>query len=592
MKRFTAISMAFFLMLGTLTACGLTEESEENNSFAATENAEDTPEAVPSAEAAGAENEDTVDPADWTEYDSLIKEIQTATDYVKREAFMHRAEDMLMETGAILPLYYCNDIYMHKSDITNIYMNQYGFKYFMFAQAPEKTLKLQLGSEPDALDPAFGGSADSACMIVNSFAGLYTYDADGNVQPDLASGYTVSEDGLTYTIDLLPELVWSDGSELNAADFVYSWNRAANPRRGAKDSYMFDVIAVNEDGTLQVTASEDGRTLTVTLSVPCAYFIDLLAFPAFYPVKQSEVEAAVGWENDPGAWCREAGYVTNGAYTVSSWTHGDSIVMTKNPNYHRADEVDIETIEVMLSADDEKVFAAYNAGSLDFIDTVPVDEIQDLLDNPEFHITDCLGTYYVSFHVNSDLFAGKTPAQANAMRRAFALLIDRGYIAENIGQTGQIPANTIIPPGMSDGHGGDFRQNDGAYTYPDAENVGYFNPYYSQENMSEARSLLESAGYLFDEYGVLSPETPISFEYLTDEGTAHAAVAEALQQDFAMIGIDMSIRMVDRSVFLEERREGNYDVARDGWLADFNDPVNMLEIWTAGSGYNHCGFEK
>ena len=187
---------------------------------------------------------------------------------------------------------------------------------------------------------------------------------------------------------------------------------------------------------------------------------------------------------------------------------------------------------------------------------------------------------------------GKTPAQANAMRRAFALLIDRGYIAENIGQTGQIPANTIIPPGMSDGHGGDFRQNDGAYTYPDAENVGYFNPYYSQENMSEARSLLESAGYLFDEYGVLSPETPISFEYLTDEGTAHAAVAEALQQDFAMIGIDMSIRMVDRSVFLEERREGNYDVARDGWLADFNDPVNMLEIWTAGSGYNHCGFGK
>ena len=490
MKKFTAISLALVLALGSLTACGSTQEPADTSSSSAaasTEGAAETTEAA-STEAASAEG--TVDPANWTEYDNLISQIKSTTDYVEREALMHQAEDMLMETGAILPLYYYNDIYMQKSDVTNIYSNLYGFKYFMFAEAPDTTLRINLASEPDTLDPALNSSVDGACMIVNSFAGLFTYDADGNLQPDLAADYTVSEDGLTYTVNLIPGLVWSDGSELNANDFVYSWNRAVNPQTAADYSYMFDVIAANEDGTLKVTASEDGQSLTIELDSPCAYFLDLLAFPAYYPVKQSEVEAAADWETNPGAWCQEAGFVTNGAYTISSWTHDQTIIMTKNPNYHRADEVTIETIEVMLSADDTAIYAAYNADNLDFIDTVPNDEIQSLLDNPEFYIVDNLGTYYVSFNVNSDLFADKTPAQANAMRRAFALLVDRDYIAENIGQTGQEPANTFIPTGMSDGHGGIFKENDDAYTYPDEETVGYYNPSDSEENVAEAIALL------------------------------------------------------------------------------------------------------
>lgn len=590
MKKFTAISLALVLALGSLTACGSTQEPEDASSAAAS-----TESAAESTEAASTEavsEEDAVDPANWTEYDNLISQIKTTTDYVEREALMHQAEDVIMETGAILPLYYYNDIYMQKSDVTNIYSNLYGFKYFMFAEAPETTLRINLASEPDTLDPALNSSVDGACMIVNSFSGLFTYDADGNVQPDLAADYTVSEDGLTYTVNLVPGLVWSDGSELNANDFVYAWNRAVNPQTAADYSYMFDVIAANEDGTLKVTASEDGQSLTIELGSPCAYFLDLLAFPAYYPVKQSEVEAAADWETNPGAWCQEAGFVTNGAYTVSSWTHDQTIIMTKNPNYHRADEVKIETIEVMLSADDTAIYAAYNADNLDFIDTVPNDEIQSLLDNPEFHIVDNLGTYYVSFNVNSDLFADKTPAQANAMRRAFALLVDRDYIAENIGQTGQVPANTFIPAGMSDGHGGIFKENDDAYTYPDEETAGYYNPSYSQENVDEAIALLESAGYVFDDSGMLSAETPIAFEYLTNDGTGNVAIGEALQQDFAAIGIDMTIQTVDWNVFLDERKAGNYDIARNGWLADFNDPINMLEMWTTDSGNNDCQFGK
>lgn len=585
MKRFTAVSLALVLALGTLTACGGSDSSSASTAPSSEVASSDA------ASSAAVTDEDVVDAHNWAKYDELIEEIRTTTDFAAREALMHEAEDMLMETGAIVPVYYYNDIYMQKSDVTNIYSNLFGYKFFQFAETDKDTLKINLASEPDKLDPALNSSVDGACLAVNSFAGLYTYDAEGNVILDLASDEQVSEDGLTYTVTLLPDLKWSDGSELNANDFVYAWNRAIAEETAADYGYMFDIIARNDDGTLKVTASDDAQALTIELTAPCAYFNELLAFPAYFPVKQSEVESAADWQSNPGAWAQEAGFVSNGPYNLTAWTHDESMTYTKNPNYHRADEVKVETLQFMLSDDDTAIFAAYNAGNLDFADTVPTDEIASLLDNPEFHIVDQLGTYYVSFNVNSALFEGKTAAQANAMRRAFALLIDRDYICENIGQTGQKPANAFIPEGMKDGNGGIFKSNDADYTYPDEATTGYFNPTWSQENVDEAISLLEFAGYKF-ENGVLSAETPISFEYLTNNTSNHIAVAEAIQQDFALIGINMTINSIDWNVFLNERKAGNYDIARNGWIADFSDPINMLEMWTTDSGNNDCQFGR
>ena len=532
---------------------------------------------------------------EWQEYNNLIREIKTETDVVEREALMHQAEDMLMESGAIVPLYYYNDIYLQKESVTGIYSNAYGFKYFMFADNGDNTtLKLNLASEPDKIDPALNTTVDGACLAVNSFEGLCTYNADGEIENALADSYTVSDDGLTYVFTMRDGLKWSDGSELNAKDFAYAWNRAADPNTGADYAYMFDAIAKNEDGSLQVEASEDGKTLTVQLDAPCVYFLDLCAFPAYYPVKQECVEAADGWETNPGAWALEAGFVSNGAYTLESWNHNESMVYVKNPNYYRADEVKIERLEFMLSADDTAIFAAYNAGDLDFADTVPNDEIANLLDNPEFHIIDNLGTYYVGFNVNSDLFEGKTPEQASAMRRGLTLLIDRDYIVENIGQTGQQPANTFIPAGMMDGHGGEFRQNDDAYTYPCEEAVGYYDPSYDayDANVEEAVELLKEAGYEFDDDNMLSDATPLNITYIVNEGTGHEAIAEAIQQDFAAVGINLTIETNEWNVFLNERKAGNYDMCRNGWLADFNDPINMLEMWTTDSGNNDCQFGR
>lgn len=532
---------------------------------------------------------------EWQAYNNLIAQIKAETDTAKREELMHQAEDMLMETGAIVPLYYYNDIYLQKENVSGIYSNNYGFKYFMFADAGDSTvLRLNLASEPDKLDPALNTTVDGACLVVNSFEGLCAYDAEGQVVMALADEYTASDDGLTYVFTLKDDLKWSDGSELNANDFVYAWNRAADPNTGADYAYMFDAIARKDDGTLDVEASEDGKTLTINLGAPCVYFLDLCAFPAYYPVPQASVEAAEGWEENPGAWCQEAGFVSNGAYVLESWTHNESMVYKKNPNYYRADEVKVEELQLMLSADDTAIFAAYNSGDLDFADTVPNDEIQNLLDNPEFHIVDNLGTYYVGFNVNSPIFEGKTAEQASAMRRGLGLLIDRDYIAENIGQTGQIPANTFIPAGMADGNGGEFRANDDAYTYPDADAVGYYDASYDayEDNVAQAIELLKEAGFEFTEDGMLSDATPLNLTYITNEGTGHVAIAEALQQDFAVIGANLTIETGEWNVFLNDRKAGNYDLARNGWLADFNDPINMLEMWTTDSGNNDCQFGR
>ena len=603
-KRALALILSVVTAMGMLTACGGSTGASTSSEPAAAS----TDAAAVETEAAepGAPVESTIYPTpegvtykpiaegksapDWSEYEALIKEIKTTTDMTNRVALMHKAEDILMGTAAVIPIYYYNDLYLQKTDVEGIYSNLFGFKYFQFATCPRDVLKINLASEPAKVDPALNSSVDGACLAVNMFEGLYTYDKDGNLQPALAENTEVSEDGLTYTFTLRDGLKWSDGTDLTAKDFEYSWKRAAAPETGADYGYMFDAIAKTDDGSLDVTASEDGKTLTVNLVAPCAYFLDLAAFPAYLPVPQAQVEAAEGWETNPGAWAAEAGFVTNGAYTMTDWKHEESIVLKKNDNYWRADEVTIPEIDLMLSADDTAIFSAYNAGDLDFADTVPTNEIASLKGNEDFHVIDNLGTYYAAFNVNSPIFEGKTVDQAIAMRKAFAILIDRPYIVETVGQTGQKVATSYIPEGMADGNGGVFKVNSDSYTFPVED--GYYPEEVDDAAVDEAIALLEYAGYKFDDNGMLSAETPINITYLTNDGTAHIGVAEIMQQDLAEVGITMTIDTREWNVFLDERKQGNFDFAREGWLADFNDPINMLEMWTTDSGNNDCQFGR
>lgn len=524
---------------------------------------------------------------DWTGYDALIAQIKAETDMAERVTLMHQAEDQIMDTGAIIPIYYYNDLFMAKESLTGYYANAYGTKFFMYSDNGDNTtVKLCLASEPDKLDPALNSSVDGACLAANSFAGLYSYDAEGMPAPNLATGYTVSDDGLTYTFDIREGLKWSDGTDLTAKDFEYSWKRAASTTTAADYSYMFNGIDGYPDN-LNVTASEDGKTLTVVMAAPCAYMLDLAAFPTFFPVQQACVEAAPDNATNPGAWALEAGFVTSGAYTLESWDHNQSMVYVKNPYYWDAANVKIERLEFMLSDDDTAIYSAYQNGDLDFIDTVPSDQIASLKDDPEFHIIGNLGTYYVCFNVKSSLFDGKTVEQAADMRKAFSKLIDRSYIIDTVAQCDQELATSFIPSGMLDGNGGIFKDAS-AWAYPNGSD-GYYG---ADVDVEGAVELLKAAGYEFDDNNMLSASTPLSLEYLTNNSTGHVAIAECMQQDLAVVGINLTIKAIDWAVFLDERKAGNYDFCREGWLADFNDPINMLEMWTTVSGNNDAQFGR
>ena len=524
---------------------------------------------------------------DWTEYDALIAQIKSTTDFAERTKLLHQAEDILMDTGCVVPIYFYNDLYMAKEDLQGFYANVYGTKFFQYATLGDKTtLRINLASEPDKLDPALNSSVDGACLAVAAFGGLYTYNAEGQLSPNYATDYTVSADGMTYVFNMRDGLKWSDGSALTAKDFEYSWKRAASTATAADYSYMFSGIAGYPDD-LKVASSEDGKTLTVTLASPCAYMLDLMAFPTFFAVQQACVEGAADNATNPGAWALEAGFVTSGPFMLDSWSHNQSMVYVKNPNYWDAANVKIERLEFMLSDDDTAIFSAYQNGDLDFIDTVPTDQIASLKSNPEFHIIDQLGTYYVCFNVKSPLFDGKTIEQANDMRKAFSKLIDRQYIIDTVGQCEQKIATSFVPAGMLDGNGGVF-EDPANWTFPIAEG-GYFG---TDVDVEGAIELLKSAGYEFDANGMLSANTPITIEYLTNNTSGHIAIAECIQQDFSAIGITMTIKSIDWAVFLNERKAGNYDIARNGWVADFNDPINFLEMWTTDSGNNDIQFGR
>ena len=205
------------------------------------------------------------------------------------------------------------------------------------------------------------------------------------------------------------------------------------------------------------------------------------------------------------------------------------------------DNVKLEKLNYMLSADDTATYAAYNSGDLDFIDSIPTDEIASVKDNDEFHVVDQLGTYYVAFNVGSDLFSGMTADQANAFREAISLLIDRDYIVETVGQTGQVAADSFVPEGMEDGNGEAYESS-----YYDADETG-------SAKAEDAIKLLEKAGCEVEDNGD---------------------------------GPYKTIETEDWNVFLDERKQGNFTFAREGWVADYDDPINMLEIFSSASGNN------
>ena len=248
MKKILALLLVAVMIVSFCAACAKTEapstETETSTTESTTTETTETTETTDTEEvpdAATLVSDAFIDPlADWSQYDELIAEIKAETDFAHRTELMHEAEDILMSNWCVLPFYYYNDIYMMKDYVTGMYANVFGTKFFHEVKMTNgsDTLRANIASEPAYLDPALSSSVDGACLAAASFSGLYTYNAEGHPVPACATGYTVSDDGLTYTVTLKDGLKWSDGSDLTAADFEYSWKRAASTLTAADYGYM------------------------------------------------------------------------------------------------------------------------------------------------------------------------------------------------------------------------------------------------------------------------------------------------------------------------------------------------------------------
>ena len=442
---------------------------------------------------------------------------------------------------------------------------------------------VQLGPNPETLDPALNAAVDGGNTLITIEEPLLIIDENNEIQPGQAESYEVSDDGLVWTFHLRDGLKWSDGSDLTAADFEYSFKRLACPDTAAPyaetvvgmiDGYQDAIGNPDADGNtttdpdwdaLNVHASEDGKTLTIQLAYPCSYFDKLCAFAAMSPVQQATVEA------NGDAWCTQPDtYICNGPYMITDWIPSERIVLSKNPNYvggWDSSKIVSDTITLLLLEDSSAAYAAYNSGEAQLVKDVPTDEIPSLTraeDGGDFYLDEIMGTYYISLNDQKEPFTDPN------VRKALSLAIDRDYVANTIMQGTYPPAYNLVGPGIVDESGMFYDNANGGKTYISDD---------YDANLEEAKKLLADAGYP-------NGEGFPTIEYSTNDAGYHTPVAEYVQQAWGELGITVNINKVEWASFTPMRRAGDYDVSRNGWVMDYNDPSNMLELFTTTNGNN------
>ena len=448
-------------------------------------------------------------------------------------------------------------------------------------------ITVQIGPNPETLDPALNSAVDGGNMLITLFETLLIIDQDNKVQPGQAEKYEVSPDGLTWTFTMRDGLKWSDGTDLNAKDFEYTFKRIADTNVAAPyaetvigmiEGYKEAIDSKNPE-KLNVKASDDGKTLTIKLAYPCSYFDKIVAFGTMSPVQKATVEKnGDSWATKPET------YVCNGPYTITEWTPSEKIVCKKNENYKGgwdSSKIVNDKLTFLLLEDSSASYTAYTGGTAQLIKDVPTEEIPTLKKDKkdEFNVDPILSTYYLSMNLN------KAPFNNKNVRKALSLAIDRDYVANTVMQGTYTPAYNYVGTGVDDVDPGKFLENS------KAANGG--KTYISEDykaNLEEAKKALAEAGY---------PEGKgfPTITYSTNDTGYHKALAEYLQQVYKDLGITMNIDIVDWSSFTPKRRAGEYEMARNGWVMDYNDASNMIELFVSTNGnndgkYNNPAFDK
>lgn len=425
-------------------------------------------------------------------------------------------------------------------------------------QSAKQELHLNLHSEPPTLDPGLGEDNISFAIIRATFDGLTRVGADGQIHASAAEKIDISDDLKTYTFHLR-DAKWSNGDRVTATDFEYAWKRVLDPLTASNYSYQLYAIKNAEKvnrGEAKVddvgVKALDDKTLQVTLEAPTPYFLQLTAFPSYYPVNKRVVEKNEKWADEA------ATHVGNGPFKLELWKHKEELVLTKNPTYWDKETVKLDKIHFAMVEDEYTELIMFENGELDWtgapLSYLPAEEIPTLKESGKLKTQAFAGTYWYKFNTE------QAPFNNAKIRKAFAYAVNRQSLIDDVLQTGQLPAMGVVPPTMA------------------LKKEGYF----ADHDVVTAKKLLAEG---MKEEG-MTKLPPITLSYNTSE--AHKRIAEEIQSQWKKnLGVDVQLQNKEWKVFLNDLHEGNYQIGRMGWLADYDDPFNYLELYKDKDGGNN-----
>ena len=423
------------------------------------------------------------------------------------------------------------------------------------------------GAEPESVDPALITGQPEGRIAYALFEGLVAFDQTGTPQPGVAERWELSSDGLVYTFHLRKNALWSNGATVTAEDFVRSWRRALLPEMAAEYAYQlyyvrnaktFNEGKITDFNEVGVRAL-DPFTLQVTLDNPTPFFLDLCAFVTLLPVPMPTIEQC---ERDGKSWTKPENIVTNGAFLLKEWRIFDRIRMVKNPAYWNAAKIGMKSIDVLPAAKPMTAFNFYETGLADILadkGLAPASLMGELKDRPDYHAAPFLGNYFIRYNVT------KKPFTDPRVRLAFSLVIDKPYLTEQITRAGEVPAESLVPPGTA----------------------GYQPPAGLGRDPERARKLLAEAGF---PGGAGFPI--VYYLFKGDSDLDHNIGIELQAMLKRELGVNIQLTQQEWKVYLNSLSNLDYDLCRSSWVGDYKDPNTFLDMFVTDGGNNRTGWSN
>ncbi len=435
-----------------------------------------------------------------------------------------------------------------------------------YAAAGKDTLVRGNGAEPPSLDPAIMQDVNSAQIAYDLYEGLTDFNQSNQPVPGIAQSWDISSNGKVYTFHLRPNAKWSNGEPLTAQDFLYSWQRTLDPKTASPYAFvLFPVVNAQEINAGKMPLSSlgakviDAHTFQVTLKRPVSYFLQVMTQPATYPVYAPSIKKY------GNAFVQPGNSVTDGAYMMAAWVPNGYIDLVKNPYYYDAADVKIDKVKYLPIVDTNSELSQYKSGAIDVTYTVPVDQYKQIAKEypTELHTVAWTGNYYYDFGLLHAPFKNNLK-----LRQALSMTVDRDAIATQVLGQEQIPMYTMIPSDIENGAFSALKP----YEWQSL-------PY--AEKVSEAQKLFAQAGY--------STTHPLNVTISYNTNDIHKKVALAIasmwQQAFGS-AIKVELNNQEWSVIIQAKNKGDFQIMRDGWIADFDTADNFTELLMCANPQN------